>query len=1155
MKIKELKIGGFGVWKDLSVIDLPSEITVFYGRNEAGKTTLMQFLRTVLYGFPEERRKRYVPPVYGGLAGGSIQVENETGLLKIQRYIDPVRPNSLGGDLALTEPDGDVHGSSHLALLLGGVDELTFNNVFAVGLREIQELGALDNTDAAEQLYKLTSGFDRVSLVDVMHQVHEERESLWNSESGSSSRIGELFLRKKRLSREIDELSARGRRWTKLASQSSEIENELEVVRMGLVENERLARLVEMATQVRDRWNSRVLIDEQIQAYGNLPDESELSIERLDEVNRRIADQKGRISEIEKQRREIARKAKSLPINRLLWASAPRIEALQEHVPWIESLQRQIGDMENDVSRLKQEIGGQVATIGQQLKEKKATTIPELSAQALESLRTPARQLKEVKTRLAEAESEYEESKTELAEAENALEAELERRGCQNLDDSLDVSSRLVHRLRKRVQLEEKLEKLNKDRKKVERDLDAVVREQLLPPEKLALIGLLCVTGVFMCVGGIFLKPDFLGEYPEALGMLIGGVCIAIAIYVKSQYNQIAKEALEDCQSQLELIRTQIRRAGEEREDIDRGLPDDLTHAAETNLEDAESELAKLEGIVPLEERARNARLECEQARKALDDLEAELLAHQKKWRSRLRSMGLPENLTPLHVKELLDRTERITGFNLKMQDRETELNRKRRDLKQLEDRIRKLFLEVELEPGSEDPLERLVQLEDALAQQRSLIEQRKSLAGEYRELRKQLRRRERELEKLIGSRHRMLARVGAENEEVYRDFALKHEQIRTLKEKRKSLSEQIAAALGTRFSESEIAQQFEAYGGSALESRWEALQKENEELVERQSRLNQQLGEHQQEMKILAEDRRLDEARLELESVKCEIDETIHQWQVAATTSILLESIREIYEKERQPATLKEASEFLCQISGGQYTRIWTKLSENVLLVDNAEGESLPVEVLSRGTRECVYLGLRLALVTAYSKRGVVLPLILDDVLVNFDAKRAREAAVALKRFAEKGFQLMMFTCHDHIRDMFVDLDCDVRELPHHADVHENQGMVIGPCHLPKQPLPEPVAEPAVVHVPAIAESSTFEELNSRLAHEYSQHERPVEQEPIHAGPIRPRYEVVDRVLGPGSGQDFSISALDTDFELMESATDDRNGFRLHSTNDENAA
>ena len=426
-----MNLGGFGVWKDLSVVQLPDQMTVFYGRNEAGKTTLMQFMRTVLYGFPEERRKRYVPPVYGGLAGGNLGVENESGLLKVQRYVDPVRTHSISGDLALTEPNGDVHGSSQLALLLGGVDELTFNNVFAVGLREIQELGSLDNTDAAEQLYKLTSGFDRVSLVDVMREVDQQREALWHHGSGKQSEIAELLLKKKRLTREVDELSAKGRRWTKLATQSSEIEGALLVVKQELLDNEHISRVVEMAIQVRDRWNSRRLIDEQIKSYGILPDENDLSVARLEELNRRIADQKGRISQVDQQRQDIAGKAKSLPINRLLWANASRIEALQEHSPWITSMQRQIGDMEKDVSRLRNEVGGQVEGIGQQLKEKKITEIPRLSSESLESLRTPARQLKDLKSRLAEAEKECEEAKTELEEAENELETELKQRVCQ----------------------------------------------------------------------------------------------------------------------------------------------------------------------------------------------------------------------------------------------------------------------------------------------------------------------------------------------------------------------------------------------------------------------------------------------------------------------------------------------------------------------------------------------------------------------------------------------------------------------------------------------------------------------------------------------------------------------------------------------------
>lgn len=1151
MKITEMNVDGFGVWKDLSIVEFPESLTVFYGRNEAGKTTLMQFLRSVLYGFSKDRRTRYCPPVYGGLAGGSLKIDNGTGLLKIQRFMDPVRTHSASGDLALTEPNGDVHGPAHLALLLGGVDELTFNNVFAVGLREIQELGSLNSTDAAEQLYNLTSGFDRVSLVDVMKKLNSSREDLWNPGSGVPSRVGDLFTRQKRLAREIDDLSSRGRFWTKLAARSNEIEEDLVEIKAETVDKERISRIVEMAIQVRDRWHSRRLIDEQISSFGKLPDRRELSVSRLDETNRRIADYKGRITQVEKQRRDIAERAKALPLNRLLWTNSSRIEALQEHSPWISALQRQIGDMENAVSRLQREVGGQVDGIGHQLNAKKRDEIPELSAQTLESLRTPARQIKDVKANLAEAETAYEENKCELAEAESSLETELHRRGCQNLDDSLDISGRMVNRLRKRVQLEDKLNKFQKDRKRMERDLDAVVREQLLPIEKLVLIGAMCVLGIFFAVGGTLFQFSFLGNSP-LIGILVGSVCLGIAYVTKSQYDQIAKEALDDCQTQLELVKQQIRRAKEERDEIDKELPNDLAHH-ESKLEDAEQELSKLEDILPLETRTKNAKVECEESKRNLADAEEELLNAQKKWRSKLRSMGLPENLAPIHVKELLDRTERITGFNLKIQDRQSELSQKKRDLRTLEDRIKKLVLEVEITPVSEDPLERLQQLDEELAKQRSLMDQRKALASEYRSLRKNLLKRKRELEKLKGSRHRMFSRIGAETEDAYRDFALKHEQVEKLLHNRESICDQISAALGSKFSEKEVAEELDAYGGSSLETRWESMQAQLEEYASRQSWLNQQLGEVQQEMRNLAEDRRLDEARLEMETVNSQIRDSIGQWQVTATTCLLLESIREIYEADRQPETLKEASEFLFQISGGQYTRIWTKLSENVLLVDNADGESLPVEVLSRGTRECVYLGLRLALVTAYSKRGAVLPLVLDDVLVNFDADRAREAAAALKSFAERGFQLMMFTCHDHIRDLFQELDCDVRELPHHSEVQGVGGMTIG-NRFSTTITADPVVESQkdrIIQVPALtppkkaSPQNKVENLNKRLSYEFSSIDADHENEPEFRSSTTTDYFGVPGKLHAdlkttSGARSFSVSSLINQIE-DETDLDDR--------------
>ena len=80
------------------------------------------------------------------------------------------------------------------------------------------------------------------------------------------------------------------------------------------------------------------------------------------------------------------------------------------------------------------------------------------------------------------------------------------------------------------------------------------------------------------------------------------------------------------------------------------------------------------------------------------------------------------------------------------------------------------------------------------------------------------------------------------------------------------------------------------------------------------------------------------------------------------------------------------------------------------------------------------------MALVGAYARRGAVIPMVLDDVLVNFDGRRTRAAAEVLYDFSRNGYQILMFTCHDHMRDLFHELGADVRILPDHRDVYENQ-------------------------------------------------------------------------------------------------------------------
>ncbi|WWL94566.1 AAA family ATPase [Pediococcus acidilactici] len=64
MKIKRIEIYGFGKWQNVT-FDLQNDLQVFYGLNEAGKSTLRQFIYSVFFGFAQGRGSnkylKYVP--------------------------------------------------------------------------------------------------------------------------------------------------------------------------------------------------------------------------------------------------------------------------------------------------------------------------------------------------------------------------------------------------------------------------------------------------------------------------------------------------------------------------------------------------------------------------------------------------------------------------------------------------------------------------------------------------------------------------------------------------------------------------------------------------------------------------------------------------------------------------------------------------------------------------------------------------------------------------------------------------------------------------------------------------------------------------------------------------------------------------------------
>jgi len=85
------------------------------------------------------------------------------------------------------------------------------------------------------------------------------------------------------------------------------------------------------------------------------------------------------------------------------------------------------------------------------------------------------------------------------------------------------------------------------------------------------------------------------------------------------------------------------------------------------------------------------------------------------------------------------------------------------------------------------------------------------------------------------------------------------------------------------------------------------------------------------------------------------------------------------------------------------------------VLVGVRPNGERLRVEAMSTGTRDQLYLALRLATLDHYVETSESLPFIVDDILIQFDDDRSQATLDTLADFSAKA-QVILFTHHERV-------------------------------------------------------------------------------------------------------------------------------------------
>ncbi|HHU29778.1 MAG TPA: AAA family ATPase [Firmicutes bacterium] len=205
------------------------------------------------------------------------------------------------------------------------------------------------------------------------------------------------------------------------------------------------------------------------------------------------------------------------------------------------------------------------------------------------------------------------------------------------------------------------------------------------------------------------------------------------------------------------------------------------------------------------------------------------------------------------------------------------------------------------------------------------------------------------------------------------------------------------------------------------------AKAKEEREDLENELRdLTEKIRELETDLKHLSNQDRLDDITGEINELAEELNAVCVKRDRLELLKTLLKAADHRFREEHQPDVLQKAGSYLSLITGERYNRLYAKDDASGLLVraDYADELLEAAPPLSRGVLEQIYLALRLALVEHLDSGRERLPLLLDEVLVNWDGTRLEEGIKILNNLAGQR-QVFLFTCHKWLAEKLL-ADCD---------------------------------------------------------------------------------------------------------------------------------
>lgn len=403
MRIEKLTIYGFGKHENLE-ISIDDDLTVFYGSNEAGKTTIQQFIIQTLFGFPSRHHSasRYEPKA-GGKFGGQLHlVDKEYGSLAIERV-----KGKAAGDVTVYFEDGTRGAEKELKKILRDYDRASFESIFSFSIHELQGLDKMTEEQLSRTL--LASGTTGVDAITQLETDLEKDMGVLFKKGGRTPKLNGLIEELRNDEKELRKLKEEADLYGPTLSQLANVKDQIDAMaeREGVIAHS-LSEVGKLQ-QALPLLKTKNRLEKQLHAISvdSFPADGS---RRMDNLTERISAATATLKQLDD---ELAVLPGQVEID---CSETDLQELLEKETAW-HRLQSNYRGLEQAAEELKEDLGRQLGHIGMELEnalacnvslvnEEKLSNLAEAANKEEEDARFRNRELEDEKKKLIQAEKE-----------------------------------------------------------------------------------------------------------------------------------------------------------------------------------------------------------------------------------------------------------------------------------------------------------------------------------------------------------------------------------------------------------------------------------------------------------------------------------------------------------------------------------------------------------------------------------------------------------------------------------------------------------------------------------------------------------------------------------------------------------------------------